>query len=70
MLISGIIAGNLGWEAVFYIEGGIATIWIVVWIILSADNPQKAMFITEDERKFIVDSLNEGKTEVKHEVRS
>lgn len=69
MLVSGIIAGSLGWKAVFYIEGGAASIWLILWVILTADSPQKAMFITNDERKFIIDSLNQSGTESKHEVR-
>lgn len=68
MLISGIIAANLSWEAVFYIEGGLAVVWLFLWILLASDNPQTAMFITAEERQYIVDSLNQGKTETKHEV--
>lgn len=66
MLVSGIIAGSLGWKAVFYIEGGAASIWLILWVILTADNPQKAMFISNDERKFIVESLNQGESQAKH----
>lgn len=60
MLISGLIAGNLGWEAVFYIEGGLAMIWLVFWVICSADTPQQARFISQEERDYITTSLNQG----------
>lgn len=66
MLVSGLIAANVSWKAVFYIEGGVSSIWLILWIILSADTPQKALFITDDERKFIGESLNQGKSEIKH----
>lgn len=37
---SGILADTLGWEAVFYVEGGLAMIWCVLWIFLVYDSPQ------------------------------
>lgn len=57
MLISGEIAGGLGWEAVFYIQGGLSTIWLVAWVILAADTPEKQIFISQTERDFITNSL-------------
>jgi ACS family sodium-dependent inorganic phosphate cotransporter len=57
MLLSGVIAGALGWEAVFYIEGGFSVIWLILWIWLIADSPQKQTLITPEERAFITSSL-------------
>uniref|UniRef100_A0A6P7GY55 Sialin n=1 Tax=Diabrotica virgifera virgifera TaxID=50390 RepID=A0A6P7GY55_DIAVI len=68
MLISGIIAGNIGWEAVFYIEGGISILWLLLWGVFIADTPKSQRFISEDERKFIESSLNHG-SESKQETK-
>lgn len=58
MLISGIIAGALGWEQVFYIQGGLSILWLIAWIFLTADSPEKQKMISDEERDFIVNSLN------------
>lgn len=60
MLLSGVIAGQLGWEAIFYIQGGLSAIWLIGWLLLTADTPDKLKFITEHERELITSSLNEG----------
>lgn len=57
MLISGVIADKLGWESVFYIEGGVSAIFLLLWICLVADSPEKQKLITLEERSFITDSL-------------
>lgn len=38
--ISGLLAGALGWEAVFYVEGGLALMWCILWVFLAYDSPQ------------------------------
>lgn len=57
MLLSGLIAGSLGWQLVFYIEGGLSAIWLLFWAFLIADSPKKQKLITQEERDFIVSSL-------------
>ena len=37
--VSGIIVDALGWESVFYIEGGSCFVWLLLWILLAADTP-------------------------------
>lgn len=70
MLVSGIIAGTIGWEAVFYIEGGTSFLWLLVWAVFVEDTPQTQRFITEEERSFIISALSQGKSNTKQEVRS
>ncbi|KAJ8943525.1 hypothetical protein NQ318_023035 [Aromia moschata] len=53
MLVSGLIAGNISWEAVFYIEGGVSTLWLILWATLTADTPQSQRFISDEERNYI-----------------
>lgn len=37
---SGFLANASGWESVFYIQGGLAIIWCILWIFLVYDSPQ------------------------------
>lgn len=60
MLSSGMIADALGWEAIFYIQGGLSCIWFVLWIFLTSDNPRVHALISQEERDMIVTSLNSG----------
>ncbi|XP_074027629.1 major Facilitator Superfamily Transporter 3 [Leptinotarsa decemlineata] len=69
MLVSGIIAGAVGWAEVFYIEGGVSLIWLILWTVLVADSPTSQRFISKEERDFIVSSLNQGQEGVKHEEK-
>lgn len=50
---SGVIAGSLGWEAVFYIHGGLAVIWCILWAIFVTDDAASHPFMSEEEKKFI-----------------
>lgn len=59
MLLAGLIAGALGWEQVFYIQGGASAIWLILWVILIADTPQSQRFISEEERQYIMSSLHQ-----------
>jgi hypothetical protein len=45
----------LGWEAVFYIHGGLASIWLVLWAVLVTDTPNQNRFISDKEKHFIAD---------------
>ena len=50
---AGLIAGNLGWESVFYIHGGLASIWLILWAILISDSPETNKFISNEEKTHI-----------------
>ena len=52
---SGLLAGHFGWESVFYVHGGLAVIWLILWAIFISDHPDKNFFVSEDEKKFIAD---------------
>lgn len=57
MLMAGVLAGNLGWESVFYVMGGLSCIWLLLWVWLIQDTPSKQMLISQEERTFITSSL-------------
>ena len=67
-LITGLISSRYGWEAIFYIEGGCACIWLIVWTILASDSPTQHKFISTAERNMIVSSLSEGGSEEKKKL--
>ncbi|XP_053610286.1 sialin [Plodia interpunctella] len=57
ILMAGILAAKVGWESVFYVMGGLSTIWLVLWTILIRDSPQQQPLISAKEREMIVTSL-------------
>ncbi|XP_065161518.1 sialin [Atheta coriaria] len=57
MISTGVLAGTLGWESVFYVMGSASGVWLVLWGLLIADTPDKQVYIDEDERLFLVGSL-------------
>jgi ACS family sodium-dependent inorganic phosphate cotransporter len=62
---AGLIAGWLGWEAVFYIHGGLAAIWLFLWAIFVSDEARSHPFISESEKTFIIE--NHAKQEKKRD---
>ncbi|XP_061719219.1 sialin isoform X2 [Cydia pomonella] len=62
MLLAGILTAQLGWESVFYVMGGLAAIWCLLWVILIQDSPQQQPLISAEERNMIVTSLG-GKSD-------
>ena len=60
MSSAGLIAGPLGWEAVFYAHGGIAAIWCVLWAVFVTDSPDDHPWISIEERNYILSSKKAG----------
>lgn len=60
MLMAGMLAEYFGWASIFYVMGGLSCIWMVLWIFLIQDTPQKQPLMDQDERDYIVSSLNTG----------
>ncbi|KAL3273531.1 hypothetical protein HHI36_014970 [Cryptolaemus montrouzieri] len=58
-LLSGFIAHGLGWQWVFYLEGGFSALWILFWVIFASDFPEKQKFISAEEKAFIIESFKE-----------
>ena len=52
---SGFLATTVGWESVFYVHGGLAIIWLLLWAILISDCPESNIFLSNDEKMFIVE---------------
>ncbi|XP_068140428.1 sialin-like isoform X2 [Drosophila tropicalis] len=64
ILLAGLLSAKWGWESVFYVMGALSCIWMLLWVILVQDNPNKQRFISPEERQMITSSLGtEEKTE-------
>jgi MFS family permease len=58
MPISGYICGShWRWPAVFYLCGGLGVVWFVLWIALMHSDPRTHPRISEEERHYIVTSI-------------
>ena len=55
-IILGLLISYCGWEAVFYVHGSLSCIWCLLWLGLVSDAPQMHRFISEEERKMIIES--------------
>ncbi|XP_065579624.1 putative inorganic phosphate cotransporter [Artemia franciscana] len=53
LLLTGFIIENIGWEAVFYIEGCFGVVWAVFWLLIVHDNPEEHPRISEKEKTYI-----------------
>ncbi|XP_067658863.1 sialin-like [Haliotis asinina] len=54
--LSGYLCANgfdNGWGSIFYIFGAANLVWVVVWMLVSADCPRKHRFISEKEIAYI-----------------
>ncbi|VDI73245.1 MFS transporter, ACS family, solute carrier family 17 (sodium-dependent inorganic phosphate [Mytilus galloprovincialis] len=51
-----------GWGSIFYITGGLACIWVVVWFILVRDTPSDHPWISDAERDYINNSIEYDNT--------
>eukprot|EP00795_Rhopilema_esculentum_P016411 gene16411-7817_t len=65
MTLSGAIAHNHGWPAVFYFFGLLAIIWSVFWFWMVTDSPFDHPTITDKELDYLKQELSEDKTESK-----
>nr|XP_039254795.1 sialin-like [Styela clava] len=55
--IAGVIADNVGWEAVFYLTGAGAMLWSLVWLAFFYSTPETHPRTSEQEKKYIVESI-------------
>lgn len=69
ILLTGILAANLEWMWIFYIEGLLCLIWCTAWWVMIADSPEEqTRFISQEEKNYIMESLGHTKDEIEHEV--
>lgn len=54
---------SIGWRTTFLLLGVSGLIWIIPWLIFNKAVPAKHPWLTEDERKFILDGQEQKQTE-------
>ncbi|ESO98465.1 hypothetical protein LOTGIDRAFT_142938, partial [Lottia gigantea] len=57
LIFSGIVAKYLGWQAVFYLTGGISSLWCIVWFIIISDTPESHPSINHSELSYIQENI-------------
>lgn len=51
------LSNAVGWSSIFYIFGGAALGWVALWLCTVSSSPATHSTISEEERKYIIDSL-------------
>ncbi|KAL0109228.1 hypothetical protein PUN28_014367 [Cardiocondyla obscurior] len=65
ILLTGLLAANLGWESIFYVEGALCLIWCIFWWLMIADSPEEqTRFMTQEEKNYIVTTLGGHKKNI------
>lgn len=61
---AGLIASSpaLGWEGIFYVQGGLAIVWCLMWAFLVYDTPEKHPLVSEDEKNYILENQSRSKS--------
>lgn len=50
---------SLGWRSVFYVFGALGVLWFLVFTVLCYNNPDEHPFISDNERKFLHEAMNQ-----------
>ena len=53
LIMSGILAEDLGWEYPFYVMGISGVVWFALWTLLIHDSPAANPRISDEERVYI-----------------
>lgn len=69
LALSGLLADRLGWEAIFYIFGGISCAWFILWQIFIHDSPVKHPSISNGEVILIAKNQPVNSTETQQSVQ-
>ena|SRR5208282_3958796 len=62
--LSGWILGRWNWRVLLISEGAFPFFWLVVWWAFVADNPQKAQWISTEERDYLEVTLHQESREL------
>ncbi|XP_075857391.1 vesicular glutamate transporter 2 isoform X3 [Microcebus murinus] len=60
MPLAGILVQYTGWSSVFYVYGIFGMVWYMFWLLVSYESPAKHPTITDEERRYIEESIGES----------
>lgn len=55
--ISGVLLNHFSWRMVLFLEGIPPLIWAIVWMLVVADRPRNAKWVSAEERHYVETSL-------------
>ncbi|XP_035729805.1 putative inorganic phosphate cotransporter [Vespa mandarinia] len=68
---SGLLAASsIGWPSIFYIFGGLAICWSIIFFYLGSDTPSTNTTISFEEKMYIVSSLETTHTDNEEKLRT
>ena len=59
MAVSGFLIHFFGWPFVFYVSGILTIFWFIFWCLFVFDTPAEHPRISEEELKYITNSLSQ-----------
>lgn len=65
--ISGFVVDQYGWRALFYFEGVVSLVLLLIWWPLASDDPTKAKWISTAERDYIQAALAQDRASKEEE---
>jgi ACS family hexuronate transporter-like MFS transporter len=51
----------LGWQWTFVVVGGLGLVWLVLWLVINKSDPETHPWVTDDERRYILEGRGECK---------
>jgi sugar phosphate permease len=60
--ISGWIVSRYDWRWLFFVEGALSLLLIVIWVPMISDSPHTAKWISSEEKEYLEETLNAERT--------
>ncbi|XP_019406623.1 PREDICTED: vesicular glutamate transporter 1 isoform X2 [Crocodylus porosus] len=60
MPLAGVLVQYSGWSSVFYVYGSFGILWYLFWLMVSYESPAQHPTITEEEQRYIEESIGES----------
>lgn len=68
--LSGTLIAHLGWRWMFVLEGIPALVWVVPWLLLIEDGPEKVSWLSENAKHYLTSKLKEEEAHRKNTVKN
>jgi MFS family permease len=59
LVASGFIAQYWGWPAIFYVNGTLGVLWVVIYVFIGSATPKTSTIISDEEKLYIETSLGQ-----------
>ncbi|XP_065651755.1 sialin isoform X2 [Hydra vulgaris] len=65
VVVSGMLVASFGWPSVFYFFGIMGLVLLLFWMFLVFNNPDEHPYISDDEKRFLEESLQKCSSDTK-----